>query len=312
MNSESKIPVTIITGFLGAGKTTFINHLLKSNPQIRFALVENEFGAVAIDTKLIKGVEASQMFELKNGCICCTISDEYEQALAELAEKFPDVDHLLIETTGIADPAPVIRPFFSDENLKNRYKFNGTICLADAKYFHRYPAKQIAVKQLAVADAVVITKTEDFSQVQKEQFLNEVKQFNPLAGFFVSAFGHVRDFDLNSIRQKTLRFIALNNENHENLQVKTIQFEKLLNKLEFVDRLLYNFDLCKNEIYRIKGIICFEDEPYQYILQGVGGSFELVEGDELASSAASEIVIIGNLKNLDIATFIPEPQSKPG
>ncbi|HCE56974.1 MAG TPA: hypothetical protein DER09_04025 [Prolixibacteraceae bacterium] len=311
MNSDIKIPVTIITGFLGAGKTTFINHLLKSNPQTRFALVENEFGDVAIDTKLIKGVEASQMFELKNGCICCTISDEYEQALVELAEKFSDVDHLLIETTGIADPAPVIRPFFSDENLKNIYQFNGTICLADAKYFHRYPEKQIAVKQLAVADAVVITKTEDFSQTQNEQFLNEIKQFNPLVGFFVSDFGRVRDFDLNNIRQKTLRFITLNNENHESLQVKTLRFNGLLNKLNFIDWLSYNLDLYKNHIYRVKGIICFEDEPYQYILQGVGGSFELKEGDKLADSVVSEIVIIGNLKTFELDSFIQASQSKP-
>lgn len=301
MYSDSKIPVTIITGFLGAGKTTFINHLLKNNPQTRFALVENEFGDVAIDTKLIKGVEASQMFELKNGCICCTISDEYEQALAELAEKFSDVDHLLIETTGIADPAPVIRPFFSDESLKNLYKFNGTICLADAKYFHRYPEKQIAVKQLAVADAIIITKAEDFSQHQKKQFLNEVKQLNPLAGFFVSAFGQVQDFDLNSIRQKTLRFVALNNVTLENLQVKTIRSDRLLNKLEFVDRLSYNLDMYKKEIYRVKGILCFEDEPYQYILQGVGGSFELVEGEELVMDMKTEIVLIG--KNLPEINF---------
>lgn len=301
MYSDSKIPVTIITGFLGAGKTTFINHLLKNNPQTRFALVENEFGDVAIDSKLIKGVEASQMFELKNGCICCTISDEYEQALAELAEKFPDVNHLLIETTGVADPAPVIRPFFSDENLKNRYKFNGTICLADAKYFHRYPAKSVAIKQLAVADAIIITKSEDFSQQQREQFLHEIKLFNPLARYFVSAFGQVKDFDLNNIQQKKLRYIAIDVETHEHLQVKTIRFDRLLNKLEFIDWLSYNLDLYKNEIYRIKGILCFEDEPYQYILQGVGGSFELMEGDKLAIDMKTEIVLIG--KNLPEIIF---------
>ncbi|HPE77926.1 MAG TPA: GTP-binding protein, partial [Draconibacterium sp.] len=102
MNRIEKINVTIITGFLGAGKTTFINQLLKQNSETQFALVENEFGDVAIDTKLIKGVDASQMFELKQGCICCTISDEFELVLQELAEKFPNVKHLLIETTGIA------------------------------------------------------------------------------------------------------------------------------------------------------------------------------------------------------------------
>ena len=311
MYSDIKIPVTIITGFLGAGKTTFINDLLKNHPQTRFALVENEFGDVAIDTKLIKGVEASQMFELKNGCICCTISDEYELALKELAVRFPNVDHLLVETTGIADPAPVIRPFFSDENLKNLYQFNGTICLADAKYFHRYPAKQIAVKQLSVADAVIITKAEDFSQQQKEQFLNEVKQFNPLADFFVSDFGQVQDFDLNNIQQKKLRYITIDNVNHENLQVKTIRYDRLLNKLEFIDWLSYNLDLYKSQIYRVKGILCFEHEPYQFILQGVGGSFELVEGDELANSIISDFVIIGKLKTVDLNSFIPESQSKP-
>ncbi len=311
MHNQNKIQVTVITGFLGSGKTTFINDLLKNNQQTRFALVENEFGIIAIDSKLIKGVEASQMFELKNGCICCTISDEYEQALAELAANFPDVEHLLIETSGVADPAPVIRPFFSDKKLRKLYKFNGTVCLADAKYFHRYPAKKIANKQLAVADAVVITKTEDFNQQQQEQFLHEVKQFIPLARFFSSDFGHVHDFDLSNIQQTTLRYIAIDNESHENLQVKTIRYDKPLNKMEFTDWLSYNLDLYKNEVYRIKGLLCFENEPYQYILQGVGGSFELMEGEELAGSVVSEIVIIGNLKTFDFDNFILKSLSIP-
>src|SRR5665647_3913055 len=108
MKAKNKIAVTVITGFLGAGKTTFINRILKNNPDTQFALVENEFGEVSIDTKLIKGLDASQMFELKKGCICFAISDEYELVLQELAERFPNVEHLLIETTGIADPASVI------------------------------------------------------------------------------------------------------------------------------------------------------------------------------------------------------------
>lgn len=293
MYRQNIIPVTVITGFLGAGKTTFINHLLKNNPQTRFALVENEFGDVSIDSKLIKGVDASQMFELKNGCICCTISDEYEQALTELAMKFPEVDHLLIETTGIADPAPVIRPFFADENLKRHYQFNGTVCLADAKYFHRYPAKRIAEKQLAVADVVIITKTEDFSQADKELFLNNIKQFNSLARFFVSTFGFVFDFDLTNVHQIITRYFTVDYENHVHLQVKTIRFGKL-NKLKFADWLTYNLDLYKNEIYRVKGILCFEDEPYQYILQGVGGGFEIIESDFVMGEKESVVVIIGS------------------
>jgi len=94
MNQQQKIAVTVITGFLGAGKTTFINQLLKNYSDTQFALVENEFGDISIDTQLIKGVEASQLFELKNGCICCTITNEYEGILAELADRFPHVEHL--------------------------------------------------------------------------------------------------------------------------------------------------------------------------------------------------------------------------
>lgn len=306
MESKNKIAVTVITGFLGAGKTTFINDVLKNYPETKFALIENEFGDVAVDSKLIKGVEASQMFELKNGCICCTITDEYELALAELAERFPDIGHLLIETTGIADPGPVIRPFFSDNNLKNLFDFNGTVCLADARFFHRYPAKRIAEKQLAVADVVVITKSEDFIPKQKDQFLNEVRQLNPIAGFFFSVFGSVQEFDFKNIRHNAEHFTNIDNIINEHLQVKTFRLKKYLNKSEFSEKLAYIIDLYKTEIYRVKGVLSFSDEPYHFFLQGVSGSFELVEGDELATNNVSEIVIIGNLKKVDMTFFIQE------
>lgn len=300
MYRTNKISVTVITGFLGAGKTTFINDVLKNNPETKFALVENEFGDVAIDTKLIKGIDASQMFELKNGCICCTINDEYELALKELAVRFPEVDHLLIETSGIADPAPVIRPFFSDADLKQLYHFNGTVCIVDAKYFHRYPAKKVAFRQLAVADAVIITKTEEFSQIQKEKFTEELINLNPIACYHLSGFGYVLGFDIEDIQHKIMIVCDFTSEKamHEHMQAKTIRRQKPLNKLEFTEWLSYTLDLYKNEIYRVKGILCFENELYEYILQGVGGSFELVEGSDLVSDSKSEIVFIGNLHNL--------------
>jgi len=302
MNRTNKIAVTVITGFLGAGKTTFINDLLKNNSNTRFALVENEFGEVAVDTKLIKGIDASQMFELKNGCICCTITDEYEQALKELATRFTDVEHLLIETTGIADPAPVIRPFFSDGDLKKMYRFNGTVCMVDARYFHRYPAKKIAFRQFAVADSVIITKTEDFGIAEKEKFLKEIKNLNPLAGYHLSDLGHVMDFDFENIQHKikiVCDFTA-GNAMHEHLQAKTIHIKKPLNKQEFTEWLSYTLDLYKTEIYRLKGILCFENEPFEYILQGVGGSFEINESENFLTENKSEMVFIGNLKRIEL------------
>lgn len=301
MNAKSQISVTVITGFLGAGKTTFINDILKTNPEKQFALVENEFGEVAIDTKLIKGVDASQMFELKNGCICCTISDEFEQALKELANKFPDVEHLLVETSGIADPAPVITPFFIDEDLKRQYHFNGTICLVDARYFHKYPAKKIAFRQLAVADTVIITKAEDISQIQKEKFTEELKLLNPLARYYISDFGHVSDFNPEEIQHKMKLTPDFSTENikHEYLQVKSFRVTNPINKSQFTDWLSYTLDINKNDIFRVKGILCFENEPFEYILQGVGGRFELVEGDMILGNTDSSVVFIGQLKNVD-------------
>ena len=310
MNVKNKIAVTVITGFLGAGKTTFINLVLKKYPEIQFALVENEFGDVSIDTKLIKGLDASQMFELKRGCICCTISNEFELVLLELAERFPNVEHLLIETTGIADPASVIRPFFRDENLQKLYGFNGTICLVDAINFENSPEKEITIKQIVVADWILVSKSEQLSEIQKETFKENLEKINPFAEI---KFTHLTEFDflapfegrgvqnmhltkLDSILQKNksqFNFASFSNS-HTNLSTKTLQFNQPLNKEQFTEWLSYTLDLYKNEIYRVKGILCFVNEPYEFILQGVGGSFELVEGADLGSDSKSEIIFIGN------------------
>jgi G3E family GTPase len=325
MIRANKIAVTVITGFLGAGKTTFINSVLKSYPDTQFALVENEFGDVSIDTKLIKGLDTSQMFELKQGCICCTISDEYELVLLELAERFPNVEHLLIETTGIADPASVIRPFFRDENLHSVYQFKGTVCLVDAINYENSPEKEITIKQIVVADLILVSKSEQLSEIQRKSFKENLKIINPFAEIeftqstgsdFLAPFGGkgVKNMHLTNLssilRNKSTEFnFTTFSKTHTNLSTKTLQFNQPLKKEQFTNWLSYTLDLYKTEIYRTKGIICFENEPYEFILQGVGGSFELVEGSDLSSDSKSEIVFIGNLQVikglLNFKHFIP-------
>ncbi len=300
MNQKDKISVTVITGFLGAGKTTFINQVLKKHPEIQFALVENEFGDVAIDTKLIKGVEASRMFEMRQGCICCTISDEYELVLQELAERFPNVEHLLIETTGIADPAPVIRPFFRDENLKNIYRFNGTVGLVDALHFENYPDKEVSLKQMAAADVLLINKSEKLNAEQKQKLHSTLKAINPLADLFFAEYGNARGFDLHKISRRDYDAEPAGHS-HQLLDSKTICFHQPLDKEEFIRRMEYMLDVHKNNIYRVKGILVFENEPYEHILQGVGGSFELTEGDRIAEKPESCLVFIGNLKKIEFS-----------
>lgn len=301
---NKKIAVTVITGFLGAGKTTFINQLLKNYPETQFALVENEFGDVAIDTQLIKGVDASQLFELKNGCICCTITNEYEGILAELAERFPHVEHLLIETTGIADPASVIRPFFRDENLKELYQFERCVCLMDAENFENQPDKEIALKQLAVADVTIVTKAEQFSEKEKNALQETIHEINPLSSIYFADFGKVNEFDLLSSKIKSeWHKVSDSGHLHAEIKTKTLRFQQPLQKEDFLRKLEYNLDVYKNEIYRAKGILNFEEELYETILQGVGGSFELVEGENLNSGGESVMVLIGRLQNVQYELF---------
>ncbi len=299
--------MTVITGFLGAGKTTFINFLLKKYPEVQFALVENEFGDVAIDTHLIKGVEASRLFELKQGCICCTITNEYELVLQELAERFPHMQHLLIETTGVADPAGVIYPFFREERLKELYSFNGTICIQDALNYENQTEQEISLKQLAVADEVVVTKSENFPSVELNKLKSLIFEVNPLAPLYFSENGRVDEFDLFSVKRQA-RYIPDRGpaQLHSSIQTKTFTFSNPLNREEFTRRLTYYLDVYKNEIYRVKGILCFENEPFEFVLQGVGGNFEITEGENLVMEHKSTLVFIGKLENLLIEFVNPE------
>jgi len=304
MNRQNKIAVTVITGFLGSGKTTYINHLLKSYPETQFALVENEFGAVSVDTQLIKGVDASRLFELKNGCICCTITNEYEGILDELVERFPHVEHLLIETTGIADPVPVIRPFFRDGNLKKLYCFERCVCLVDALHFEKQPEKEISLRQLSIADEVLITKSELLSENFKIRFKENIQKIIPLIPVNFADFGSVQEYDLFSSHTKNELPELYNSLHlHSEIKTKTLTFRQPLQKDDFTRKLEYNLDVYKNEIYRVKGILNFENELYETILQGVGGSFELVEGEKLNSAQESVLILIGRLQNVQFDLF---------
>lgn len=301
---HEKIKATLITGFLGAGKTTFINQLLKQHPEIQFALVENEFGDVSIDTQLIKGVDASQMFELKQGCICCTITNEFELVLQELAVRFPHVQHLLIETTGLADPAAVARPFFAPE-LADRFQYNGIICVVDALHFWHSPEKELTIKQLVSADLVLVSKSEQLDNNEKVNFKKRLEALQPVARIHFLHANQPSAVWLNAIDDvpKPAYRLAGFSAPDTGIAAKTLRFNHALDKADFVRRLEYFLDIHKNRIYRAKGILCFNNELYAYYLQAVGGSFELSEGDGLLVNQKSEIVFIGKLADVDFDMF---------
>jgi G3E family GTPase len=303
MTLNHKIKVTIITGFLGSGKTTLINHLIRNAPEIQYALVENEFGAVSIDSRLIRGIDAGRFFELKNGCICCTIVNEYELVLKELAEKFPDVEELLIETTGIADPGQLIRPFLQDEDLRLLYDFRGIICVADCTGNHFHENNPVAMLQLVAAGAVILSKTDKLSPEGISAFEKKLRQINPFAEhFYTSADQTGFTPGLFWSNRPAMFPIPVNLETaHQRITSVTLEFTIPPDREKFEKWLSYLLDIYRKEIYRVKGIVYFQREPFEYIVQGVGVAWEITEGDLIIERASGILVFIGELDGIDLS-----------
>ena len=185
-----KTPVTIITGFLGAGKTTLVNHILKGDHGKLIAVIENEFGAVSIDDALVgeNMKEKEDVITMDNGCVCCTVRGDLVRALLTLKDRPKKFDHVIIETTGLADPAPVAFTFFINPEIADTYRIDSILCLADAKHIGIHleeekpdGAVNEAVQQVAFADRILLNKIDLVSEAELAEVVDTVKSINAVA-----------------------------------------------------------------------------------------------------------------------------------
>ncbi|KAF9617066.1 hypothetical protein IFM89_033171 [Coptis chinensis] len=198
---DHRIPATIITGFLGSGKTTLLNHILTADHGKRIAVIENEFGEVDIDGSLVasKTTGAEDIVMLNNGCLCCTVRGDLVRMIAELVNKKKGkFDHIVIETTGLANPAPIIQTFYAEDQVFNDVKLDGVITLVDAKHatLHLDEVKpkgvvNEAVEQIAYADRIIVNKTDLVGEREIDSLVQRIKSINQMASLKRAMFGNV-------------------------------------------------------------------------------------------------------------------------
>jgi G3E family GTPase len=177
----TRVPVTVLTGFLGSGKTTLLNRILTENHGQRIAVIENEFGEIGIDQALVINAD-EEVFEMNNGCICCTVRGDLIRILGNLMKRRDKFDQILVETTGMADPGPVAQTFFVDDDVRELFKLDGIITLVDAKHvlLHLEDSSECR-EQIAFADVLILNKTDLVSEAELDQLERRIRAMNAMA-----------------------------------------------------------------------------------------------------------------------------------
>jgi G3E family GTPase len=315
---ENMVPVTILTGFLGSGKTTLINRILKEQHGHKIAVIENEFGEAGVDNEILLNDANEQIIEMNNGCICCTVRGDLIRILGDLSERRESgklsFDRVIIETTGMADPGPVAQTFFMDEAIGNYYLLDSVITMVDAKHaekqlddFHE------AQEQVGFADRILLSKTDIVSEEEQEKLRKRLARMNPRAPIKKVHFGNtpieeildIRGFNLNAILELDPEFLEDSEHEHdEHVSSFVFRSARAFDGTKLEEFLSGLIQIYGPDMLRYKGVLYLKDNANRVVFQGVhmlmGGDMGRPWGkDEQRSSV---MVFIG--KNLPQDLFI--------
>ena len=325
--TPEKIPVTVLTGYLGAGKTTLLNRILSEPHGKKFAVIVNEFGEIGIDNDIIVNAD-EEVFEMNNGCVCCTVRGDLVRIIEGLMRRKGKFDGIIVETTGLADPAPVAQTFFMDENVGARTKLDAVVTVADAKWLRdRLKDAPEAKNQIAFADVILVNKTDLVSQDELEDVEARIRGINPYAKLHRTqrsqiAIGEVlgrNAFDLDRILEIEPEFLQNSEHGHdhhhdhdhghhhdhhhgglkhyhdEDMQSLALRTDKPISPDKFFPWIQQLVAEDGPAILRSKGILAFKGDSERYVFQGV---HMILDGDHQRPWKADEkresrIIFIG-------------------